>query len=774
MDNKVRKRKSNVSNKISSTKREPTTNQKFQMSSYVLLLIFFVIVSFGYLFIFPLLFYQNEDLQPFENEFPMYSVLGEKFWSSLISGHYFGLKSSKPNSSIVSFMWFRNGMNLKIRHWCDQNDRLDKYYWNYNDLFNFGDQLIEDKNLLFNTSFIKVAENSIKSRIIVLDTLKYKYNSIIIYCAAENVHDRIYILNNSDNLFSIKVDGVTDSYTVNINITKGNSFFQSYLTTNSTMDQLHDTILKNLYIFSKNGERLFVISNPNDQINPKSTFVAFQIIFHKSIQIDFEIVPDGMSSLSNFNFDDKLKFYQNQFDQEFEEKFSLKKNSYSLEKIEFARSVLSSTIGGISYFHGHSLVKSESVQYALPYGDMQLLTAVPSRSYFPRGFLWDEGFHQILISIWNPELSKKIIKSWLGLMNKKGWIPREVILGDEAMARVPREFLVQYTTNANPPTLFLAIESLIDNGNADNQWLQDIYPRLKAWYNYFNTTQVGKLPNSFRWRGRISNSNRELNPKTLASGFDDYPRSTHPTDDEIHLDLRCWMALASRVMEKISKILSNDDYEHFKRYYTILQDNDRLEQLHWSSEKEIFCDKGLNSNDVILVKKMKDGELVVERQVRSPPKYESITEIGYVSLFPFIMTLIEPDNSKLLTVMKQIEDPDLLWTPYGLRSLSKSSFYYNRYNTGTDPPYWRGAIWINMNYLVLKALNYYSHQTGPFQNTARELHGRLKINLVENVFKQFKDTGYIWEQYSDVNGQGKGQHPFTGWSALIVAIMSEQ
>ena len=53
------------------------------------------------------------------------------------------------------------------------------------------------------------------------------------------------------------------------------------------------------------------------------------------------------------------------------------------------------------------------------------------------------------------------------------------------------------------------------------------------------------------------------------------------------------------------------------------------------------------------------------------------------------------------------------------------------------------------------------------------IHDELRINVIKNVYKQWRRSGFIWENYSPKNGKGKGCFPFSGWSSLIVRIMAE-
>lgn len=85
------------------------------------------------------------------------------------------------------------------------------------------------------------------------------------------------------------------------------------------------------------------------------------------------------------------------FSDRFRETFSLEDKGFEERDVAAAKAALSNMLGGMGHFTGRSEVRGAGRD-----GDdgssfgASLFTAVPSRSFFPRGFLWDEGFHQVL------------------------------------------------------------------------------------------------------------------------------------------------------------------------------------------------------------------------------------------------------------------------------------------------------------------------------------------------------------------------------------------
>ncbi|XP_076116788.1 uncharacterized protein LOC143084264 [Mytilus galloprovincialis] len=449
-----------------------------------------------------------------------------------------------------------------------------------------------------------------------------------------------------------------------------------------------------------------------------------------------------------------------------DDKFSLttsflkhsKSKGFSLKEIDFAKAGISNLLGEISYFYGSSRVKSKYSTKPLDYWPAALYTSIPSRSNFPRGFLWNVGFDNLLISLWDPKITEDIIGHWLDLLNKEGWIPREQILGEEAKARCPDKFIVQNNKNANPPTLFLTVQYLMRRGIVDKTFLEKIFPRLKVMFDWYNTSQAGLLPSTYYWRGRHYNVIHQINPLTPSSGFDDYPRASHPSSKELHLDLRCWMALASRAMSDIGKKIKKE-WQIYEDTHQLLVDNDLLDKYHWSSLKSMYSDIGLH---------------VPLKYRGHKPKLLYINSFGYASLFPIMLKIIDPESGRLTQMLSDMKKHELLWTDYGLRSLAKNSSFYQLPNTVTDPPYWRGSIWINMNYLTLSGLYYYRTTPGKNQKLATDVYNELRRNIISNVYKEYSKRGFLFEQYDDKTGAGKGAHPFSGCSALIVAIMAEE
>lgn len=111
------------------------------------------------------------------------------------------------------------------------------------------------------------------------------------------------------------------------------------------------------------------------------------------------------------------------------------------------------------------------------------------------------------------------------------------------------------------------------------------------------------------------------------------------------------------------------------------------------------------------------------------------------------------EKERILSSLSVLADPSQMLSNYGIRSLSKlDQFYLQKSN------YWRGAIWININFLVLRGLfKHYSDYGGPINpildgtdgstiNTGRDLYQTIRSRVIEAVYKNWSINHIFWER----------------------------
>ncbi|XP_057776938.1 mannosyl-oligosaccharide glucosidase GCS1 [Salvia miltiorrhiza] len=736
------------------------------------------------------------------------------YWGTYRPHIYFGIRARTPQSLLAGLMWLgvKDGRYV-MRHVCQDSDELTTYGWTHHNGRDYGRQVLVDQKLVLTTSFLKSKDEEsgyggdwafrIEAQNEVLNEEMEEIVHLFFYVADEGGTALGLGKGTSDNPddFLLAFGSRNDVGNWQLHLESKESFEFHYAGFKTHhIHNLSELVQTNLAIQARTTGRLQL----SDTSDHASNILVFQVSAVIPFKADIAFVTklsgstsrlkERVRSLTGDSLSSHLEQKQEQFNDRFQRCFDMS-DEITPEAITVAKAALGNLLGGIGYFYGQSKIslppssKLVPGDNYIPYWPAELYTAVPSRPFFPRGFLWDEGFHQLLIRRWDANISLDIIGHWLDLMNADGWIPREQILGAEASSKVPSEFVLQHPTNGNPPTLFLVLREFVcsikkhkfsaSQSNDISTFLRRAFVRLDAWYKWFNTTQSGKDVGTYFWHGRDNVTTRELNPKSLSSGLDDYPRASHPSEDERHVDLRCWMHLAADCMSSISEFLEDS---HIGKEYSLtaklLSDFDLLNQIHLDNTSGAYSDYGNHTEKVRLSWQMVESaggypsrELL--REVLEKPVLRLVPHIGYVSLFPFMGRLIPADSWILEKQLDLISDTSILWTKFGLRSLAKTSSIYMQRNTEHDPPYWRGPIWMNMNYMILSALNYYSQVDGPYKDRAKIIYTDLRNNLIQNVVKNYEKTGFLWEQYDQKKGKGKGARLFTGWTSLIALIMAE-
>lgn len=111
----------------------------------------------------------------------------------------------------------------------------------------------------------------------------------------------------------------------------------------------------------------------------------------------------------------------------------------------------------------------------------------------------------------------------------------------------------------------------------------------------------------------------------------------------------------------------------------------------------MYCDAGVNDEGQFSARASLEVETLILRGVVDESYH--VCHKGYLSMFPFMLGLLPADSPHLGAILDLVRDPQHLWSPYGLRSLSASHPEF-----GKGENYWKGPIWIQMNFLALKAL----------------------------------------------------------------------
>jgi mannosyl-oligosaccharide glucosidase len=735
-------------------------------------------------------------------------------WGPYRPNLYFGVRPRLPNSLATGLLWANTesfAAQQNFRHTCEQHEGMAGYGWEEYDARNGGRQVIHDtgNKIDLTIDFVKVPGGqhggSWAARVKGTpreDAPADLVTTLIFYAGMEGLGELGFV-NEEEEQEQITLHGSTnDLGDFDIALTDAAENQPPFKTHPSwdakPLDRPVTCSLrippdamwqaKNV-VFASMKQEIEALVKQHGQENMPPPWQAFTIpqetgpgnfhmvqkVFVGAFQTDILFSSASGPSVSSKSLTKSIatssKGFKNKFKEVFKPLAPFTRPAYTA----FAESMFSNLLGGVGYFHGDYLVdRSYAPEYdednegfweetaaararaeVVKEGPVELFTSVPSRPFFPRGFLWDEGFHLVPIVEWDLDVAIEIVKSWFNLIDSEGWIAREQILGPEARSKVPAEFQVQYPHYANPPTLFLIVDILMDKMSSGTEKgriesaLQELYPLLKRQYLWFRRTQYGDIKSydrdafstkeAYRWRGRSPQH-------ILPSGLDDYPRAQPPHPGELHTDLISWMGLVSRVLSRLAEIVGEgDDAADFTAQHNAILKN--IDDLHWSADHKAYCDATIDDYE--------DSVHVCHK--------------GYVSLFPFMTGLVGPTHPNLPHVLSLISSDSELWSPYGIRSLSKSDEFY-----GTAENYWRSPIWVNMNYLILSNLLTVarSYETPPkVKAQATKIYTELRTNLVKNVFKEWERTGFAWEQYNPETGAGQRTQHFTGWTSLVVVIM---
>lgn len=332
-------------------------------------------------------------------------------------------------------------------------------------------------------------------------------------------------------------------------------------------------------------------------------------------------------------------------------------------------------------------ISTMKTQLYSPEGKIKRIWSTPDRLPHRNMWLWDSVFHAIGHRHLNTEIAESLILALFDVQRDDGFIPH--------MAK-PHEI-----SDITQPPVIAWGAYLVYKKSGNKEFLKNAFANNKKFLIWCSKNRRKSNNELYSWH-----TNADLNNRCDESGMDNSPRFDTESD-LFAIDLSCYMANETRFMKKIADELGDtESSDFFSQWYEKIKAD--INRTLWCEEDGFYYDYDINK--------------------RCFNKVRSVA--SFLPIFAGVC-----DKNQCGSLVAHLENPDEFGTQFPIPSISAKDKTF-----GSDM--WRGPVWINCNYMILKGLAEYGYN---------DLSQKIKEKTLDVIDEWYKRTGTVYEFYDSEN-----------------------
>ncbi len=392
--------------------------------------------------------------------------------------------------------------------------------------------------------------------------------------------------------------------------------------------------------------------------------------------------------------------------------------------------------------------------------DTEYKFIAPANKEYTYQWLWDTGFHAIVLSHFDTEWAKSEIKNFLHAQWENGFLPHIVFWGkkktlphwayiESALSIRPRT-----TSITQPPVFPISVEKIFQKDH-DHEFLKVVLPKLASHHRWLLQNRDPDHDFLLSIISPNESGMDELPVFQVAAGYSGLETT------RLHYTYRKGDILNHRYLFNNKKILENDHFNVEELLFnTVFIEAARslsrmFLEIKDKKEADFFSDVANRSEKNLLSKCWDDKDSIFYSLYKKDERKANVKTVA--SLVPLFLDGLKGNKLKRL-VEKHVTNPNEFYTPFPFPSVSKDEKYYVPHDTPRHQVklLWRGPTWLATNWFVIKGL---------------QKHGYNDVanHVIKQTTKMIESNGFR-EYYNPETGEGYRRQNF-GWSTLILDLL---